>query len=91
MESWKFIKEHKDVETGWQKWGSSKMELEQWLGGGNKEQEVRPELISRINELGGKRVGREVVSILGSQVPVTENGWKEWLKIRSLHLDSKRP
>ena len=30
------------------------MTLELWLEGGNKKQEVCPELISRTNELGGK-------------------------------------
>ena len=53
MGSWKFIKEYKD-EDRWYKWRSSEMTLELWLGGGNKEQEVCPELISRIKELGGK-------------------------------------
>ena len=53
MGSWKFIKEYRD-EDKWYKWRSSQMTLELWLGGGNKNQEVCPELITRTNELGGK-------------------------------------
>ena len=43
-----------ETRTGCYKWRSSQMTLELWLEGGNKKQEVCPELISRTNELGGK-------------------------------------
>lgn len=48
------------MKTGWYKWESSKITLEEWLGEGNKVQEVCPEFISRISKLGGKLGGRQV-------------------------------